>query len=273
MSFNSFRKVSQDCESPLQRGRDGPFVYWHAYSRSADSRASGDAGQDYLTFQANEETFVFALCDGVSQSFYGDLAARLLGDTLVTWLASDPAGGSTAESFALELADRLRALTVDGTGLVYDQALPETIPEMLRDVLEEKRAMGSESMFICGRIDLPGATLPEGRLALAWLGDSRIRLWGSGQERTDDLGETFHTHERWSTRQGLLGEAPHVFVRPVLQFGQADLTVMAYTDGLDVLDGSSPVLVHGLVEETVAAGQAPGPTDDAAFLEVRLAGR
>src|SRR6266508_1024083 len=127
MSVTPFQKVSQVWETPLQSKHDGPFEYWHAYSRSADSRASGDTGQDYLTFHVYDGRFVFALCDGVSQSFYGDLAARLLGDMLVNWLAADPACASTSEAFALELADRLRGLTVDATGLVYDQPLPDPI--------------------------------------------------------------------------------------------------------------------------------------------------
>lgn len=79
-------KVPQGWESWVQVVRGQALAYRFAYARSADTRASGDVGQDYLAVREGPQTLVFALCDGVSQSFYGDLAARYLGDALVAWL-------------------------------------------------------------------------------------------------------------------------------------------------------------------------------------------
>ena len=71
--------LSQSSETAVQTAQRDVFAYRCAYRRSADTRTTDDLGQDYLTFYERENTFAFALCDGVSQSFYGGLAARMLG--------------------------------------------------------------------------------------------------------------------------------------------------------------------------------------------------
>src|SRR5512138_1232221 len=78
--------IPQGAESPVRHAEAGPFAYRYAYYRSTETRAAGDPGQDYLTFLQTGQSFVFALCDGVSQSFFGELAARALGNSLVQWL-------------------------------------------------------------------------------------------------------------------------------------------------------------------------------------------
>src|ERR1041385_7373312 len=85
-------QVAQDRETPVRAERYAAFSWRYAYARSADTRKVGDPGQDYLTFRYEEGVFAFALCDGVSQSFFGDLAARILGDALLTWLWQRPPG-------------------------------------------------------------------------------------------------------------------------------------------------------------------------------------
>src|SRR2546423_1779915 len=82
-------QVAQDRETPVQVKRHSAFSWRYAYARSADTRKVGDPGQDYLTFRYSDSAFAFALCDGGSQSFFGDLAARFLGDGLMEWLWGD----------------------------------------------------------------------------------------------------------------------------------------------------------------------------------------
>jgi len=261
-------RVSQDRELPVQVVRGQALAYRFAYARSADSRAAGDVGQDYLAARERERTFAFALCDGVSQSFYGDLAARYLGDALVDWLlerlppAGDPGTIRTA------LTAHLRDLTGPATELVQRQPLPPDVPPMLRDVLNEKRALGSESTFVCGRIDLPDHDSPSGRIVLAWMGDSRLRLWRGDSALPVALGGVFETAQRWSSRRGLVGGTLNVHVAPLQQAGQPVTRLMAYSDGLSALDGRGQDLADQAIQALIARAGEAATSDDISFLEV-----
>jgi len=272
-------QVPQDGETPVQVVRDRPFAWRYAYARSADTRAAGEPGQDYLIFRHDDQTFVFALCDGVSQSFFGDLAAHFLGDELVDWLWKDLPLVLDVQAIRTALSAYLHSLTVQATEQVLHRPLPLDVPPILRDVLEQKRVQGSESTFVCGRIDLPAPSLPQGRIILAWMGDSRLRLWGpeptlSGAEageRTAELGDTFHTAQRWSSRLGPVDSAPHIFITPVRLDGRDHSTrLMAYSDGLAALDQFSHSPSNFAVQDLITrAGESP-TSDDVSFIEIWL---
>ena len=73
----------QDRELPVSDGGGGGFAWRYAYARAADLIAMDEGGQDYLALRWADGVVAFSLCDGVSLSFYGDLAARRLGHELV----------------------------------------------------------------------------------------------------------------------------------------------------------------------------------------------
>lgn len=255
-------RIDQAAETPVKARQRARFGYRYAYARSADSRASGDPGQDYLTLREDGVRLAFALCDGVSQSFYGDLAARLLGDALVDWLWEGHFTDSGA--FREGLAAFLDGLVETASAQVAAHPLPEGLPEMLRQVLEEKRALGSETTFVAGLLDTDA-----GVLHLAWMGDSRIRLWGPEGEFTAQLGDTFHTQERWSTRRGRIGEL-HVFSCPLQDLRY----LVAYTDGLARLDKVMrrhfrDASIQAVIDDALLRPES----DDIAFLEVWLGDR
>ncbi len=248
-----------------------PFPHRYAYARAAETRAANDVGQDYLAFRHDARTFVFALCDGVSQSFYGDLAARLVGNALVAWLWDQFPPHADTATLRAALSAHLHALVAPATEQTQQLVLPENIPALLRDVLEKKRALGSEAMFIGGRIDLPCAEIPGGRLALAWMGDSRLRLWRDQTERTRELGDAFHTAQRWSTRQGLVGGQLNTWVAPLAPNGnRADTLLMVYSDGLAALDAFAASPKSATVQTLIADAADTPTSDDIAFLEIWL---
>ena len=263
-------KVPQDRETPVQVVRGRVFTYRLAYARAAETRVAGDVGQDYLAMREGERSFVFALCDGVSQSFYGDLAARYLGDALVTWLSDGLPPTMELEAIRAALTTYLHDLTGPATEQVRRHPLPSDIPQMLRDVLEEKRALGSESTFVCGRVDLPGGEFPAGRVVLAWMGDSRLRLWGSGDGSPADLGGVFETAQRWSSRRGPVGGDPHVFVAPLVQAGHRFNRLMAYSDGLAALDDRNKTPSNHALQDLITRAGEAATSDDISFLEVWL---
>jgi len=270
-------RVPQDSETQVQIVQRRSFSYRYAYARSTETRTANDSGQDYLVIREGDRTFVFALCDGVSQSFYGDLAARILGDALVDWLWQALPPMSDADAIQIALTAYLEELTAFATLEVQQQALPPDLPVMLREVLEQKRILGSESTFVAGRVDLPGPDLPDGRVILIWMGDSRLRLWESQpmtneesrSERTAELGNAFHTAERWSSRHGPVGGRPHVFVIPIEQNGHCQLAgLTVYSDGLTALDEFSYPVPNPTIQDLIARSSESATSDDISFLEL-----
>jgi len=251
-------------ETSVQFKRRPLFSYRYAYARSADSQTTGDTGQDFLTFHEDQQKIIFALCDGVSQSFFGDLAARYLGQALIKWLNS--AVPDDPNAFCQALNKHLAALTQTANRLVNEFVIPGDIPPMLQEVLEQKRALGSESTFICGRIDLPGDGLPNGRLLLAWMGDSRLRLWGNGQEQSQILGDTFRTNQRWSTRNGPIGGTPNCFTSSLSGLNR----IVVYSDGLTALDSYKTLPDNTAVDRLITHSQSQPQSDDISFLDIVL---
>jgi hypothetical protein len=255
-------RVDPARETPVTSRQRERFGYRYAYARSADSRAHNDPGQDYLILREDGRRLAFVLCDGVSQSFYGDLAAQLLGDALVEWLWNR--NPPNPEAFREELADFLDALVETAAARVAEHPLPENLPPIVRQVLEEKRALGSETTFVAGLLDTDADVL-----LLAWMGDSRLRLWGKEGERTDRLGDTFHTQERWSTRRGRIGEL-HTARMPLSGLRY----LIAYSDGLARLDRlMTRHFRDGSIQSIIEDAAFRPESDDIAFLEVWLGDR
>jgi len=261
-------QVPQDRETGVQEIAAGPFRLRYLYARSSDTRQTGDRGQDYITLRYTERRLAFALCDGVSQSFYGDLAARFLGQRLVKWLWDDlPSNELRPEPIRQALHSHLMELTDEATRSVRRVSIPADAPPLLRDALEQKRAIGSEATFVCGVVEMPGPNLPEGRIVLAWLGDSELQLWGTDRDRTPELGAEWITARRWSTKVGPKGGDIGLFVGTL----QGVQRVLAYSDGIASLRER---LGRGIGDEELAReverlGKMP-TSDDVSFLEIEM---
>jgi hypothetical protein len=245
------------------------FAYRYAYAPSADASTSGEEGEDYLVCREDDTTFVFVLCDGVTQSFLGGLGADVLGDDLMSWLWDRLPSTEDHAEIREALTEHLDALTKTATVEIRRKPLRKDLEPLHREVLDEKRAAGSESMFVCGRIDLAGGECPDGRLVLAWMGDSRIRLWRGQQERTSELGNHFHTAERWSTLHGPLGGKPHVYTAPLRSEPSPIVSVAAYSDGLALLDQHSS-LPADFAKDASIQHLFDSPPDDISFMEIWL---
>ena len=235
MEEHPIRTVSlpQDQETPLQALEGRPFTGHYGSTRAPGRRGASLA---YLALRQSERTVAFALCDGVATSFLGHLAARLLGDCLLDWLWNELPPGAQSEGLSIALADRLKAWAAPASEVVARYPLPAELPAPERDALEALRLRGSECTFVCGRIDLAGEGWPQGRIALAWMGEERLRLWGREGERSADLPGGPALGQRWSTRGGPVGGEPVAYVGP-LQGGEDPLVgLLACSPGLSALD-------------------------------------
>jgi hypothetical protein len=245
------------------------FAYRYAYAPSADASTSGEEGEDYLVCREDDMTFVFVLCDGVTQSFLGGLGANVLGDDLMSWLWDRLPSTEDHAEIREALTEHLDALTKPATVEIRRKSLRKDLEPLHREVLDEKRAAGSESMFVCGRFDFAGKEFPDGRLVLAWMGDSRIRLWKGQQERTSELGNHFHTDERWSTLYGPLSGKPHVYTAQLRSGLSPIVSIAAYSDGLALLDQHSS-LPADFAKDASIQHLFDSPPDDISFMEIWL---
>lgn len=255
----------QEKETPICKIEKQPFVCRYTYRRARETQLENDIGQDYFSLAIEEDSIIFAVCDGVSLSFCGDVAARFLGDRLLDWLQELPEEREQ-ENIQNSLSSYLKHLTEEGTQVVDSHPLPASVEGLLRDVLEEKRQHGSEAMYMCGRIDVRG---DEVRVVLAYQGDSRIRMFGSEGEQTNLLGDTFHTAERWSSKQGCVGGSPAVFVQQWNGSGKIN-RIVVYSDGLALLDRSASMPSEEELEHFIQQSQQAPTSDDLCLLDIAI---
>jgi hypothetical protein len=265
------KSLLQDQELPVESFRSKHFTWRWGYARSADSHNHNDPGQDFIVFDYQPEVFTFALCDGVSQSFLGDLAARYLGTNLVAWLKTVPRGLDVNEYRSL-LGAQLTCLVPEAEAQVQRFPLPDSISPMLRVVLEKKRKLGSETTFVCACVSLPDADFPRGWLLLAWMGDSRLRVWNRSGEVFQEYASTFQTMQRWSTSRGAVGGDLHVYAshlmdengKPVVQ------RLLAYSDGLASLDKDDLHMVNSHLQGVINCLWDSPSSDDVSILDLWL---
>jgi hypothetical protein len=257
-------RIPNDGELSLQDAAAGPFAWRFAYARASERRSTDKVGQDYLTFEQADDRFAFALCDGVGQSYFGDLAARLLGDALLGWLWAAPAGGATADDLGEALTAWLTDLTDAGTAAVAAHESASTLAPLVAQVLERKRAEGSATTVTGGRIELTD----DGRirLLLVALGDSRLRVWVEGTEITVHSVESQVGHG-WSTRRGIVGGPPSL---SLFNSRVKAVRILAYSDGLTALDAVPDQLSSAELRQLIEESQADPASDDIAVLDVWL---
>lgn len=240
---------------------EGRFVCRYAYGRAMESLVQGEKGQDFVGVHMDGNSCNFVLCDGVGQSYQGDFAARFLGNTLLDWL------GTTREWSSAAFTSFMQEITVSASEQLKQLTPPGEVPALLREVLEDKQRLGSQTMYICGRIELPTARKRQGRIWMAWQGDSRLRFWKNDVEISEYFHATMLTNERWSTLTGPVGGSPHVY-QTRLEYG-LPMRLQLYTDGLDDLDPIRQLLPDEQIQILLDAPHTGGLEDDAAFLELQ----
>ncbi|WP_433943225.1 hypothetical protein [Paenibacillus sp. SN-8-1] len=247
---------------PLSEKVTSRFTCRYTYSPSDETIESGEASQDFLAVGVEGHTCRFVICDGVSLSYRGDFAASFLGQRMFNWL------GHTKELSGQGFEQFLCDLVPDASETVDNLEIPSDMPLLLKDVLEEKRSRGAETMYLCGRIDLPEPGRTQGRIWLAWQGDCRLRRWVDNEELITEPG-SFVTKERWSVRHGAVGGSPHVYTEDFTQQNEKH-RIMIYTDGFKILDRCEdpPEMISILNRIFVNQAKEAHLEDDASWLEL-----
>jgi len=259
--MNPIITLPQDSDTPARREITPGAVFTYLCDRSRDSRQNNTPGQDFIAYSYTPDRIAFAVCDGVSQSFYGDLAARFLGEHLTAWLIGLDATLLTSFDFGLALGERLSAWVAEATALVEAKLINPDLPPMVRDALDKKRVNGSESMFVAGLVDRT-----TGQFAACWMGDMRLWLFDASGNAVDLPGAAWETRERWSTRLGPKNGAPRTAVLPL----EGITRMIVHSDGIGA--HASRLSVISLEDLDALARDLSGePTsDDISVLDIAL---
>lgn len=265
--------VSQDEETLAHSAQAGPFSLIWAYSRAREAIEYAELGQDYLTFSLDDRECCLVLCDGVSQSFYGELAAQILGDAVLDWLqrpTHDRELTPTVDSIAEDLTDMLHRLTVAATETVERHPLPADAIPLLQEILEAKRRSGSDAMCVAARVRLRDPRTDTYELLTVELGDARLRLWRRGAEQYRSVISTDATDRRWSSRRGLVGGRPLVRLDNMTLADGNTVTLVVYSDGLVALDEASGPPDAQEIDHIIQAARQRPNSDDIAILRLDL---
>jgi len=271
--------LAQGTETDVTSERHGHFLIRYLYARAHETRTGNPAekGQDYITVRDNGSRLVFAVCDGVSGSFFGDIAAKYLGEHLIDWLWDVfPTIESEEKQIQERLAEYLDLLAKSPGLSIQLPEVPADQPEMVKRVLEKKRNdAGSETTFSCGSIYIPDSrgAVPQGKLFCAWMGNTEIQVFKLGKDdQPEDLGATWDDKYRWSSKHGALNGPPKVYQDT--SDGISHLVI--FSDGFAPAQsrlGKFPSDAD--LRDEVASLDASSKSDDVSFLEIdlRSAGR
>jgi len=237
-----------------------------AHLRSADSAASGiQPGQDYIALSASPsgDRAAFVICDGVSESYFGELAARWLGLRLVEWLLGLTVDDMDSDDFRDALVHFLQPLPAAATAAVEEHQASPAIQGLLREALEEKRRIaGSQTMFAA-------VLATQRQLLVVRCGDVRVRILRTGDvpHEAHVMLHRTHAEHRWSSRDGIRGAIE--FARfPA----EATLRVQCSSDGLaahDALLAGTP-LTDADLNELIESTRTDARSDDVSFIELTI---
>ncbi len=241
----------------------GPVALTYVYARSRDTRNANAPGQDFIAYRWEVGRIAFALCDGVSQSFYGEIAAHYLGLRLIDLLWEFRSDATDSAPLHALLTESLNgAWVAEADALVHGKHITTTLPPMQRTALERKREQGSETMFVAGVVDLEARVL-----WLAAMGDMRAWLWDANGEALAIDGAQWETRKRWSSRVGMKNGEPFA-VRRALD-GIAHITV--HSDGVGSYAPRLSEMSQDLLN-SITAEQAKAPaSDDICVFDIDLA--
>ena len=242
---------------PLQRLTRGGLRARVMHSPASESIDAGAPSQDYLFLTERGARVAFAVADGVSSSFFAEIAAKELATGLAQWLTDVALLDEI--SLKTSLNHFLSDLAVQVQRQVEVFEVPPTVVGFVRQELERRREYGSEAMVACGVIERFG---PSPRLAVAWLGDAHLRIWSRDGTVLDLEGSV---DDRWSTTRGTRGSV-NVWMSPAARVCR----LLACTDGVSfALDAVASLPDDRLRAELQVIADAPS-SDDIAFLDIGL---
>jgi Protein phosphatase 2C len=217
--------------------------------RSQEAQLQKLANQDYaqVYIQADGSSLCFCVCDGVGSSYKGDFAARYLARSLVEWMQNLTDLQVRTSALVSQLDARFNLWGRAAQKQLQQAAIPASTPALVREVLEDLRdTYGSETVFLCGRVDLDAGSnvtsaedagrLYSAEVLVCWMGNVTAQLFTAADEYVM-LGEDDDRAARWSTLRGSRGPVS-IWKRHLETIER----LIVHTDGLDAIAASLPHL-------------------------------
>jgi len=230
------------------------------YRRRQEKDKNDGEGEDYAWLKADENQVVAVLADGVSQSFFGQIAAQQVVRGLAKYLNS----GNSLED-QQELEDALRSIAQNASIIVKEYQLRPNLSSTMRDLLEEERANGSQTVF--GAFVFDRATR---QLVICQVGDVRIRVFSVGMDGkmthaivdADKMG-------RFSTVTTANYDDASLHNNIVVRRFENVAGVLIHSDGVDDRWGEHPAALESSQEQELrSALDRWGDGDDASIVGV-----
>lgn len=242
MSSHWYQESNPLCDEMIKTIDSDPFRGFVVYARSAEAKALNELNQDAFIVQADATQLVAVVTDGVGQSFRGDIAATAVTQSLLLSLWDAPYDATTTQ-YTDAIIQKLTQLAERVTTVLHDIDISYHA-SLLREALEQRRRLGSESMFVAVKADIR-----HNQLYVCWLGDCRVRLLLQSNAEVVWAEGDFDTCERWSSERLLVG-AIHTAVFPLSDVKK----IMLYSDGLQQIDGM-PLHTASEQDQVVSAMQ------------------
>lgn len=219
--------------------------------------------EDYLAWKSNKNLFVFSLCDGVSKSFLGNVASEFLGSRFLTWLW-DLTSINNFDNLHGEIYTLLDKWRNEGNKLVSDYHLPTNISIAAQNGLQyRKERIGSETVFLCGRIEKLNETKWQGLFIR--MGNVQLQLYDSHGKKLQKFSDD-NDKNRWSTKSGMIGNLEILMTPTHMDFKQ----ILLFSDGLkhysDKFNGIKDKQLYKYIGKELSSKE----NDDITYLEIVL---
>jgi hypothetical protein len=270
-------ETEQSRETKFTEIARGPFILrFISYRKSEDAKLNLRS-EDYIVSELNPDKAVFALCDGVGSSFYGDIGSQILGETLLDWLSrvSPPNNfmlgkSESANQWIGSLSKNLHAELKHKTELATTIIQKKEInsQDELTKLAEETQRddFGTQSNFASGILWPKSPSRPNGLILLFWLGNARLRIYNKNTDLTHLLGwgnDPDQLREVWSSKDGVVGRI-YSYITDLSKI----TTVIAYSDGLENAEDRIRPNLNGVQLEALVNQAQSIKDDDVTYLEL-----
>ncbi|HLK57108.1 MAG TPA: protein phosphatase 2C domain-containing protein [Chthonomonadaceae bacterium] len=212
------------------------------YRRCLEKDDRNGEGEDYAWLFAGRDCVLAALADGVSQSFFGQIAAQQVVNGLAQYLRN---GNRLEVPRKQALIQALRGIAQEGAHGVARYPLRQGLSSTMIELLEEERIKGSEAVFGAFVFDRTNR-----RLAVCQVGDIRIRVFLQ-DARGGIVSHLVPANKRgrFSTVATANPGDPALERDLVIQSFDNVLGVLVHSDGVDDHWGEEPAALDPQQEE------------------------
>ncbi len=249
-NWSQKKDIPITCETNNTLSLSFRYMFYLSYESRMNPDIESAISQDFLRFNVDEDSksVSFVVCDGVGQSFLGNIAAKKLGSKLMDWfknLDKDQDWMKIDETtFEKAWKENYSKLFEEWRSQISEDVnnfiLPEHLPSIVKAALDDLRSKhGSESVFVAGHLI---SIDQEPHLFIFWLGDVRFRLFDNNGNEIEPNNQWTNS-ERWSSLVGFKKSEQNMPRIKTINLNRNPISrIMVYSDGLASYENELPNL-------------------------------